>query len=125
MIYARQNTEAGQWLRKLRREAWQELWRAERIVVRESTKVTIDTMIYGTGFLQQGRMGKHQRDGSDIVRRLEPETVFIQTSIPPETYGRSPALDILPLVLDAAKRQESNPKGFARSASAFIRSLIA
>ena len=76
MIRAPQNTEAGRWLRSFSRKVWRQLWRAERITVRESMKVRLDTMTYGTGCLQEGTLGEWQRDGSDICRRLEPGSII-------------------------------------------------
>lgn len=70
MITAPQNTEAGRLLRQMSRAAWRDLWRAERIVRRETAKAFYDAMIFGVGYSRWGKLGAWERDGSDVLRSI-------------------------------------------------------
>lgn len=71
MIWAAQNTEAGKWLRSWSRKGWKTWYRAERIVRRETAKVSFDTMIFGTGFLKF--------TGDDrVCERIDPADMMVR-----------------------------------------------
>lgn len=70
MIWSPQHTEAGVVLRRMRRPLWRAMWRAERIVRRETEKAFMDSVVFGAGYTQPGDLGEWRRDGSDIVRHI-------------------------------------------------------
>jgi hypothetical protein len=52
MIYAPQGTDAGRMLRSFTRRAWRELYRFERIALREHAKAFSDMVVFGSGFVK-------------------------------------------------------------------------
>ena len=72
-MFAAQNTEAGQFIRRwMGRSQWRMWWRTYRIVCRETALATEDMMIYGTGFTITGP------DVPDGIRRVPPWEVQIE-----------------------------------------------
>lgn len=84
MLYAPQDTEAGIILRRMRRGLWRAMWRAERIVRRESAKAANDVMVLGIGYMKAGDLGDWERDGTDILKRVPPENVRLWTGPTPK-----------------------------------------
>lgn len=61
----------------MNRNQWKSAHRALRIMDREAKKAAEDLMLFGTSFTRYGDQGAWQRDGSDVVQRVDPSSVFI------------------------------------------------